>query len=334
LAFLYITEQGALLKKTGQRLIVVKDGEKLADIPASKIEAVLIFGNVQFTTQAIQLLFKQNIEMALFSSRGRLLGQLTSPAPKNITLRQAQYEKKNDNQFVLNFSKTIVYGKLSNSQDFVREFFHNHPDTDFGQENSELTAICRKIDSQCELPSLLGLEGSGSRIFFQAFAKMIRHSFTFGGRRRRPPTDPVNALLSLGYTMVYNEISSLLDGLGFDPYLGFYHQPHYGHATLASDLLEEFRSPLIDRFTLRMINNRVFKEDDFFQHAPSGGVYLKQMPRKKYFAEYEQFITKPMALSNCDGGESSFRKLFRRQAERLKHTVMTGEAYKPFRFSW
>ncbi|MBW1698621.1 MAG: CRISPR-associated endonuclease Cas1 [Deltaproteobacteria bacterium] len=334
MAYLYITEQGALLKKSGQRLVVLKDGEKLADIPAAKIDGVLIFGNVQFTTQAVQLLFQQNIELALLSSHGKLLGQLASPVTKNIHLRQAQYARKNDNIFVLKFSKAVVFGKLSNALELMREFSHNHPDTDIGKEKDRLAALCDQIDSESDLSYLLGMEGLGSRIYFQAFAKMIRHSFSFQGRRRRPAPDPVNALLSLGYTMVYNEISSLLDGLGFDPYLGFYHRPHYGHATLASDILEEFRSPLVDRLTLKLINNRIFKIEDFFLHNPSGGMYLKQEPRKRYFAEYENFITRPMNSSSNREIETDFRRLFRRQAERLKQATMTDEPYRPYRFAW
>ena len=277
MAFLYITEQGAVLKKVGRRLVVEKDDCKLLDIPAAKIEGVLIFGNVQFTTQAVQLLFQQGIEMAIFTSHGKLLGQLTSPATKNITLRQAQYAKKGDSTFVLSLAKTIVGTKMTNALEFVREFGHNHPDTDLSEDTTRMAALSSQIDSQADLPALLGLEGSGARTYFQAFAKMVRHSFDFTARRRRPAPDPVNALLSLGYTMVYNEIGSLLDGLGFDPYLGFYHQSHYGHATLASDLMEEFRTPLTDRFTLGLINNRIFDEQDFFFHAASGSIYLKDI---------------------------------------------------------
>jgi CRISPR-associated protein Cas1 len=334
MAFIYVTEQGALLKKSGQRLIVEKDGEKLADVPASKVEGVLFFGNVQFTTQAVRLMLEQDIELALFSGRGKLLGQLTSPLTKNIDLRQAQYAMKRDDNFTLSLSKTIVRGKLANGLEFLREFAHNHPETDLKEETSHLTALCTHADAQESISSLLGIEGAGARTYFAAFAKMVRHSFSFEGRRKRPAPDPINALLSLGYTMVYNEISSLLDGMGFDPYLGFYHQPRYGHATLASDLLEEFRVPLVDRLTLKLINNRIFQEDDFFTHAASGGVYLEQEPRKRYFAEYEQFVTRSMGNSTENEDPANFRHLFRKQAEKLKHSLMAGETYCPYQFLW
>lgn len=333
MTFLYLTEQGAVLKKTGQRLIVEKDDQKLLDIPAAKVEGVMIFGNVQFTTQAVQLLLRQRVELALFSRSGRLLGQLTDPATKNIDLRKAQFKRHSEKDFVLALARCLVGAKLANCLEFVKQFGHNHPDTEFSDEMGHLEVSHSQVDQANELSSLLGLEGSGARLYFQAFAKMIRHGFNFTGRRRRPATDPVNALLSLGYTMVYNEIASLLDGMGFDPYLGYYHQPRYGHATLASDLMEEFRTPLVDRFTLKLINNRIFQEKDFFPHKPSGAVYLTDAARKEYFAYYEKFITQPTACAE-DETETTFRKLFRRQAERLKCAVVDNTKYQPFVFRW
>lgn len=332
MAFVYLTEQGAVLQKTGERLVVEKDGQVLLDIPAAKVEGVLIFGNVQFTTQAVQLLLRQGIELALFTRRGRLLGQLTSPFTKNIDLRRAQYARAGDPAFVLAQAQALVAGKLANCLEMVREFTHNHPDTEAKGEIARLAEYLPRVPQQPDLDSLLGLEGAGARVYFAAFARMVRHTFGFTGRARHPAPDPVNALLSLGYTLVYNEIGSLLDGLGFDPYLGFYHQPRFGHATLASDLLEEFRAPLVDRFTLSLINNRVFVETDFYQHT-GGGVYLQDEPRKRYFQEYERFITRPWHHPE-EKAETDFRRLFRRQAENLLTAVMNGSVYQPYKFSW
>lgn len=333
MAYLYLTEQGSVLAKTGERLVVTKDDVTLMDLPADKIDGVLVFGHVHLTTPALQLCLSRGMELALFTRRGRLLGQLTAPFTKNIDLRRAQYARAGEPAFALAQARNIVAGKLANSLELLRDFAHNHPDTPLANEMSRLSAFLPRIPEAPDLDTLLGLEGSGARAYFAAFAKMVRHTFGFAGRQRHPAPDPVNALLSLGYTLVYNEINSLLDGLGFDPYLGFYHQPRYGHATLASDLLEEFRAPLVDRFTLTLINNRVFKEADFFLHPPSGGLYLQDEPRKRYFKEYEGFINRPWV---CPGDrlETDFRRLFRNQAERLMQAVLNGSAYQPFKFSW
>jgi CRISPR-associated protein Cas1 len=333
MAFLYITEQGAVLKKTGERLVVEKDDETLLDIPASKVEGVLIFGNVQFTTQAVQLLFKQGIEMGLFSYHGKLLGQLTSPMTKNITLRQCQYARHSDPVYTLVLAKTIVSAKIANGLELAREFNHNHPEAGLAPEIARLAELHEQAASKEDLQSLLGLEGASAHAYFSLFGRMLRRSFEFTGRRRRPAPDPVNALLSLGYTLIYNEIESLLDGMGFDPYLGFYHQPRYGHATLASDLMEEFRAPLVDRLTLYLINNGIFKEDDFFLHTASGSKYLTDEARKRYFHEYEHFVTRPMSVAD-EENMTHYRALFRRQAERFKQAISETTAYEPHTFSW
>ena len=333
MAFLYITEQGAVLKKAGRRLLVEKDGEKLLDIPASKIEGVLVFGNVQFTTQAVQLMFREGIEMGIFSRHGKLLGQLTSPVTKNIDLRRHQYERHGDASFCLSLAGIIVGAKLANGLAMVQGFSHNHPESALTHEIDRLKELCSQADEQGDLQSLLGLEGTGAKTYFDAFGKMVLGSFQFTGRRRRPAPDPVNALLSLGYTLLYNEIESLLDGMGFDPYLGFYHQPRYGHATLASDLMEEFRVPLVDRLTLYVLNNGMFKEEDFFRHTQSGSKYLKDDARKRYFVEYERFVTRPIGPEGQES-RTGYRGLFRRQAERLNRTLSRDVPYEPYAFTW
>ncbi len=333
MAFLYLTEQGSSLRREGQRLVVVKEKTELLDIPASKVESVLVFGNVQVTTQALHLLLELGVELALLTSHGRLLGQLTSPATKNVVLREAQHSRRSDPAFTLSLAQSIVSGKLLNGLELIREFTHNHSETDLKAESGRMVALCSEVPRQVDLSSLLGIEGAGAHTYFQGFAKMLRHGFRFTGRQRRPSPDPVNALLSLGYTMVYNEILSLLDGIGFDPYLGFYHQSRYGHATLASDLLEEFRSPLVDRLTLGVVNNRVFGELDFYLHSGSGDMYLKDAAIKRYFAEYEHFVTRPVKTADPDR-EWSCRQLFRRQAERLKEALTGSAPYRPYRFCW
>ncbi|MBW2739371.1 MAG: CRISPR-associated endonuclease Cas1 [Deltaproteobacteria bacterium] len=128
MANLYLTEQNSILRKTGDRLIVQKQDEILLDVQCHKIDAVLIFGNVQFTTQAVHELFEHGIEMAILSRRGRLIGQITSPATKNITLRIQQFEKYTDNEFRLKLSVEIVTGKINNSLKVIRHFSYNHPD--------------------------------------------------------------------------------------------------------------------------------------------------------------------------------------------------------------
>ena len=139
----------------------------------------------------------------------------------------------------------------------------------------------------------------------------------------------LNALLSLGYTMIFNEISSLLDGLGFDPYLGYFHKVDYGRASLAADLMEEFRAPIGDRLTLRLINNRVFSPDDFHPNPQGDAVYLTREALKRYFAEYEKMLINEFMMTSI-GERTTLRKCIRRQAEKMAATIQDDILYLPY----
>lgn len=329
MANLYITEQGAVVKKKGDRLIVKKKRELLLDVECHKIDAVLIFGNIQVTTQAIRELFQHGIELAFLTAKGKLVGQITSPTTKNIELRVDQFKRYEDENFKLRLAKAIVKGKVFNCLQLLRSFSYNHPEINLTQEMTTLERVGDQVSQERTLPGLNGIEGSSARTYFSGFAKMILGEFVFEGRKKHPPPDPVNALLSLGYTMVNNEISSLLDAIGFDPYLGYYHKIDYGRASLAFDLLEEFRAPVADRITLRLINNRVLNSKDFDNNPNGKGIYLTKEAMKKYFAEYEDFVnhefTHPDTKQN-----TSLRKCFRIQIERLASCVKGETDYKSF----
>lgn len=329
MANIYLTEQGSILRKTGDRLIVQKDDDVLLDVQCSKINAILIFGNVQFTTQAVHELFEHGIELALLTRTGRLVGQITSPSTKNIELRVEQFRKYHDETFKLNLSKSVVKGKTDNCLNLMKSFFYNHPETDFKDKIAGIEASIRNIESADSVAVLRGIEGSAAKTYFQGFSKMILGGFTFEGRKKRPATDPVNALLSFGYTLIFNEISSLLDGLGFDPYLGYFHEVEYGRASLACDIQEEFRAA-VDRFTLYLVNNRMLSEGDFYKNPKDESMYLKREAMKKYFAEYEKYLNREFKHPET-GENTTLRKCFRIQAEKLASFIKGSGMYTPFK---
>jgi CRISPR-associated protein Cas1 len=329
MANLYLTEQGSILRKKGDRLIVEKEKQTLLDLECHKIDAVLVFGNVQFTTQAVHKLFQHGIELAILTRTGRLIGQITSPMTKNIELRVEQFKKYGDEVFKLGFSKIIVKGKVRNSLQLLRSFAYNHPEVSLKEEMEGLERAETGIIEQNTLEGLNGVEGMAARYYFNGYAKMMLGEFTFDGRRKYPAPDPVNAILSLGYTMIFNEISSLLDGMGFDPYLGYYHKIDYGRASLASDLLEEFRAPVADRFTLKLVNDRILKPGGFYENPKGEGVYLKREPMKTYFAEYEDFVNHEFTHPETKE-KTCYRKCFRIQAEKLATCVKGEREYQPF----
>jgi CRISPR-associated protein Cas1 len=328
MANIYLTEQNSILRKTGDRLIVEKDDEILLDVQCHKIDAVLIFGNVQFTTQAVHELFEHGIEMALLTRRGRLIGQITSPATKNIELRLAQFRGFERPDFRLQLARNIISGKIQNCLGIMKAFSYNHPETDLKADIQKVQVFLRAVLHIESIEQLLGIEGNAARTYYHGLGKMILGDFVFNGRRKRPPPDPVNALLSFSYTMIFNEISSLLDGMGFEPYLGYLHKPDYGRPSLACDLIEEFRPIAGDRLTLNMINNRILSDDHFHSHSTGEGVYLTREGMKKFFGEYERFLTREFRHP-VSGETVTLRRCFRLQAEMMARCVREGKEYFP-----
>jgi len=328
MANIYITEQRSILRKTGDRLLVQKDDRVILDIQCHKVDAVLIFGNVQFTTQAVHEILEHDIEMAIFTRRGRLVGQITSPATKNIMLRLAQFRCYENPVFRLNISKAIVKAKISNCLFLIKKFAYNHPDKKLKNDIKTIQQYLRASDLAENLQQLLGIEGGAAKAYYNAFAKMILNPFPFEGRKKRPPPDPVNALLSFAYTLIFNEISSLLDGMGFEPYLGFFHKPDYGRPSLACDLIEEFRPIAADRLVLNLINNHILTLQDFTHHSTGKGVYLSRNGMKKFFKEYERVLNREFKHPQNET-LISLRRCFRLQATAMAQSLKTNSIYTP-----
>lgn len=326
MAVLYVTEQNACIRKTGDRLVIEKDDQVLAEVPCLKLETVCVFGNVQVTTQALTELLDHGIELALFTFSGRLKGQLTPPKAKNVPLRMAQYDRARQEAFCLGISRAIAATKIRNGAAVLVDLRHNRPDVCSLEDLQDLGTLAVRAAEAESLESLLGLEGSAAAKYFKILGRAVPSELGFEGRERRPPPDPVNALLSFGYVLVGNELQSLLDGIGFDPYVGFFHQIEYGRPSLALDLVEEFRAPLVDRFTLRLVNLNQLEQRHFLSH-PTKGTFLNEEGKKIFFRAYEAFLNEKFET----GGESrSFRQVFQRQAERLARAIQTEESYEAF----
>lgn len=320
---LYLTEQGSVLRQAGERVVVEKEGEKLLDIPLFKVDAILIYGMVQVTTQALSMLLEAGVELAFLTVEGKLKGQLTPPKAKNVVLRMGQYRRANEPEFALRTARSIVRGKIENGLMALRRFRYNHPEIDMADCEARLQEALTALERKTTPPTVLGVEGIAAVAYFDGLARMCLGELKFRGRNRRPPQDPINALLSLGYVMVGNELASLLDGMGFDPYLGFLHGIDYGRQSLALDLLEEFRCPVVDRFTLYLANRNMLRVDDF--EGRDGGVYLKKEGLKRYFAEYEKWINAK------DQPRKSFRDIFKAQAGSMARAITEGVEYTPYK---
>ena len=327
MAVLYVTTQGAVVSKRGNTLAVEKDGASLGRVHVHNLEAVLLFGRAHLTTDAVRLLLGKGIETAFLTRRGRLLGKLTPPKSKNAILRIRQMATYEDDAKRVPFARAFVAGKLAGAALVLRAFASNHPGAGTERVARELDQAVVRSGVADSLAALRGFEGSATRRYFDGLSRMCLGDLPFAGRNRRPPRDPMNALLSFGYVLVGNELQALLDARGFDPYIGLYHDIAYGRPSLALDLLEEFRHTLVDRFTISLNNRREFSAGDF-EVSERVGCRLKPDALRRYFGKYEEHLAGP-ATDPSTGDAVSYRGLFRRQAERLSSALREGRAYRP-----
>ena len=326
---LYIDEQGCAIKKTGERILVVKEDEILRDIPLIHLGQVVISGNVNLTTPAMQTLLHEGIPVVFLSAYGRYHGALTPQVSRNSLLRSAQHRVANSPDACLDLSKAFVHGKLANMRTMLQRRKWQATDaTDSALEPlltniKAIQAMEKRIGKSTELPELLGIEGNASAAYFGSFGFMLKEEmgFDFQRRSRRPPADATNALLSFAYSLLTADLISAIQTVGLDPYVGFFHQIKYGKPCLALDLMEEFRPIIADSVVITLINNRRIKPTDFTQSH--GGWYLKEQCRKVFYAAYEtrknETITHPLF---------KYKLTFRRAMElqvRLLAKYLTGE---------
>lgn len=253
---IYIKEQGTLIRKKGGRIAVSKESDSLMEIPVSSVEGLALIGNVQITAQALHFLMKQGIDISHYTYGGQYLGQTAAEASKNIFLRFSQYELYNNEQARMELAKTVVANKIENQLYLIHSHrWENYPQ--WKEDAEQIEKIKGKTAGAQTANELLGIEGICSNIYFRTYGKMLRCDFEFTGRNRRPPKDPVNVIISLGYTFLTKEICSALEAESFEPYLGFLHGIRYGRKSLALDIIEEFRQPVIDRMALKLFNKRM-----------------------------------------------------------------------------
>jgi len=344
MATLYLIDQNTVLRKSSERLILCKRPEKarrspglrvqdiLLELPCEDVDQVMLFGNIQVTTQALQQLLEHGIELAIFTFTGRLLGQLTPPKTKNIYLRIAQFEKHRQPDFGLHLSRNLVTAKMRNALTMVRKHSWRHPELFTKNELTNLETLAQRAQAAATLEELRGHEGAATAAYFKLFGRMLNPPWQFEKRTRRPPRDPVNAVLSFGYVIVGTELQSLLDGIGFDPYLGFYHSIDYGRPSLALDLLEEFRHPLVDRLTLNLFNLNIVQASDFYT-PPQGGVYLNTSGKQKFFKQYETVLGEFEAATDPAEKPKAFRSIFQKQVQKLAQAVQNNTPYEPYQMT-
>jgi CRISPR-associated protein Cas1 len=343
-------EQNVTVSKEGGRLLIKKEGAVSSTIHLFKLDQIVLFGNILLTPAVIQHLLKEGIDTAIMTRRGRYLGRLQSALGKNIILRREQFRKIENKEFCLNTAKSIVKGKLTNLRTVLMRLNRTRENVELENPILSIRNLISKVDEAESLDSLRGYEGRGTAIYFEGFSRgFLTEDFEFPGRVRRPPTDPVNALMSLGYMLLLNQVIAAVSLVGFDPFFGCLHSMDYGRPSLALDLMEEWRPTIVDTLVLSVFNLKALVPSDFEERSweeeeaigteklPSTpeaeekkmAVVLTEEGFRKFITQYERKMSQKVQY-HLTGEQWTYRDCIREQVRHFARYVKGEEkAYQP-----
>jgi len=260
---LYVVEPGSFMRVAGETLVIEKKGHVLSQIPAKGLERLTLMGRCSMTGAVLDFLIDQGVDTVFMTLGGRFRARLLLDGAGHVRLRQLQYKMLGKPGFCLSMAKAIVRGKIKNQCDLILRKSYRQEGNNLKRTTIQLKALERRVSRSSSLEEIRGIEGAASRAFYHGFGRLIKNpDFSFTGRNKRPPLDPVNALLSFVYTLFTNETVNAIKASGLDPYLGALHEPLSGRPSLACDLVEEWRATA-ENFVLTIINKRMVKPDDF-----------------------------------------------------------------------
>lgn len=289
---LYVTTQEAYLRKEGETVVVEKDKSVLLRLPIHTLQGIVTFGNVMTSPFLLNLCAERGVCVSYMSESGRFLARVTGPVSGNVLLRLAQMRAYDDRAKKGEIARSFVIGKLLNARNIVLRRIRDHGELEVLREAEakHIDVIRRVRDSEPDAERLRGLEGEAGAAYFGCFNELLvaqKDDFSISGRNRRPPTDPMNALLSFLYTLLAHDCRCALEGVGLDPQIGFLHEVRSGRPSLALDLMEEFRSVLADRVALSLVNLRQVGPRDF-RTTESGAVEMKDEARKTILQAWQK----------------------------------------------
>lgn len=360
MSILYLTEQQATVSKEGGRLLIKKEGVVAHTVHLFKLEQIVLFGNIYLTPAAIRHLLREGIDTTFMSRQGRYLGRLQPALGKNIILRREQFRKMEDANFCLKTARSIVKGKLANLRTLLMRLNRERENIELDEQILALRNLITRIDESDSLDALRGYEGRGSAVYFEGFSKgFLVEELEFPGRVRRPPTDPINVLLSLGYTLLLNQVIAAVNLVGFDPYFGSLHSVDYGRPSLALDLMEEWRPIIVDTLVLSVFNLKALLPSDFEEKRPEApekaiaetmvgeneeedsptssdttgkgkpAVVLTESGFRKFIAQYERKMSQKVQY-HLTGDQLSYRDCIREQVRHFaRYLKGEEEEYQP-----
>lgn len=282
---LYITTDDSWLSLDGETVAISVHGNLLGRIPLHNLQAIQTFGwSIVATSQLMAYCSQKGVHLSFCSPHGKLLCNVTSVSKGNVLLRREQYRIADVETKSLCIAREMVAAKILNTRTICQRFVRDHASSDVNDLKmliEELVVCVKRARRVTNYSELLGIEGNAAEKYFNAFSRLICvDGFRFNGRNRRPPKDEVNALLSFCYSLLANDCKAALESVGLDSFVGFYHKERPGRPSLALDLMEEFRAPLVDKFVLSLINRRQVQPRNF-RFESSGACFLDDDVRKE-----------------------------------------------------
>lgn len=328
----YVQSYHASVRKKGEILEIRMDDKPVTSARLGEISHLALFGNISVTTPALHELMRREIPVSWFSYGGWFLGHSIGTGHKNVELRTAQYQSSFDDTHCLALARVLVRAKIRNQRTLLRRNWRSSESRE--RVMQDLKHEAERSQRATSLSELLGIEGNAAAQYFGHFNCLLKKQgdahlhFDFTTRNRRPPRDPVNALLSYAYGLLVKTWTITLSSVGYDPYRGFYHQPRYGRPALALDMMEPFRPLIADSCVVQAINNGEVKPTDFTQVA--GSVALDTDGRKRFIAVFERRMSQEITHPQFNY-KLSYRRLLELEA-RLLARHLQGELphYNPF----
>jgi CRISPR-associated protein Cas1 len=334
---LYVTTQGTWLNKEGECLRVSREGEAAKQIPIHGVDGLVVFGQISVTPPLLGFCAERGVTVTWLTENGRFLARAEGPVSGNVLLRRMQYRIADDPDRTAALARSIVIGKVYNQRAILRRSVRDHG-ADMAEPavaalddaDRRMGAVLRRLERATPLDEVRGLEGEAAQAYFGVFGNMLRvDDFVFPGRVRRPPTDPVNALLSFIYVLLTHDLRSALEGVGLDPAVGFLHRDRPGRPSLALDLVEEFRAWFADRLALSLLNRRQLSLKDF-ETQTGGAMRLSDAARRTLLVAYQE--RKQDAIRHPFTAEKLSVGLLWHEQARLLAAHLRGDidAYPPF----
>jgi len=327
MSFVYITEEGSRISKHAGTFVVSRNRETLFSVPAEGIEGVVLIDSVQVSSQAIVEFLQRGIPVTWISTTGKFFGKLESTRHVQV-FKQRQQMLMQDNAFSLAIGKRTVKAKVHNQITLLRRYNRRIENPDIYKDIRNIMTLEQNIEKAEDKEQLRGYEGICAKLYFSALGKLVPQEFNFEKRSKRPPLDPFNSMLSLGYTLVMYELYTAISNQGLHPYFGFFHSLRNNHPALASDLLEEWRPVLIDSLVLSLIHHREIVSEHFYHWEKSDGIFLNPEGRKIFLQAYEK---KMRTMNQYITGKHSYRRSLDYQVEQYSQALMqeNSSLYEP-----